>query len=287
MALTTSTATTSSTTALITFYDIALAPPAPKNACSPNPWKTRYALNFKKTPYKTTWVPLPDISSVRGALNIPASRKFADGTPYHTLPVISDPATGRIVGDSFEIAVYLQKQYPSSGAGDLFPAQELGYVFGRDLELPAPIAEAEVAEEHIAAYVKFNTNVDAAFTAHTQLMVQGFPFDPATAEESKAEFSRRAGGVPWEAMLVSGEKREELLRSFEETLGGLARLYERDASGPFLMGSKASYGDFIVGGWLRMSRRMLPADEWEALKGWHSGVFGKLDEALEVFAQMD
>lgn len=286
MTPTTSTSTTSPTTAVITFYDIALAPPAPKTACSPNPWKTRYALNFKNTPYKTTWVPLPAISSVRGALNIPASRKFADGSPYHTLPILSDPATGRIVGDSFEIAVYLQEQYPSSGAGDLFPAQELGFDFERDLALFPPIAEAEVAEGPVAAYARFNTNVDAAFSAHARLMAHGLPFDPATAEECKAEFSRRAGGVPWEVMGVSGEERGELLRSFQETLGGLARLYRRDASGPFLMGSRASYADLIVGAWLRFCRGTLPAEEWEALKGWHIGIFGRLHEALEVFAQM-
>lgn len=269
----------------MTFYDIALAPPIQKSACSPNPWKTRYALNFKNTPYKTTWVPLADISSVRGAFNIPASRKFADGSPYHTLPVLSDPATGRILGDSLEIATYLQKQYPSSGAGDLFPPQELGFVFGRDLELHAPIAEAAV-EGHIAAYAKFNTNVDAAFSAHAQLGVQEFPFDPATAEENKAEFSRRIG-VPWEMLGISGEERGKLLRSFEETLGGLASLYNRDASGPFLIGDRASYADFIVGGWLHWARGTLPGEEWKALKGWHNGIFGRLHEALEVFAQID
>ncbi|KAF3491514.1 uncharacterized protein GIQ15_01031 [Arthroderma uncinatum] len=278
--------TASPTGGLITFYDIALAPPAEKFACSPNPWKTRYALNFKKTPYKTTWVPLLDISSVRGALNIPASRKFADGSPYQTLPVISDPATGRIVGDSFEIATYLQEQYPSSGAGDLFPEQELDFVFGRDLALFAPLAEAKSAEGTAAEYARFNKNVDAAFSAHVQLMAHGLPFDPAVAEECKAAFSRRAG-MPWEVMRISGEGRTKLLKSFEEALGGLARLYERDASGPFLMGNGPNYADFIVGAWLRMSRGTLPKEEWEALKGWHSGVFGKLHEALKAFAQMD
>ncbi|KAK2804350.1 hypothetical protein FQN50_006641 [Emmonsiellopsis sp. PD_5] len=280
---------TPSTTAPITFYDIALAPPAPKTACSPNPWKTRYALNFKNIPYKTAWVPLLDIPSVRGALNIPASRKFADGSPYPTLPIISDPATGRILGDSFEIATYLQEQYPSAGAGDLFPVQELDYVFGRELNLHAPpIAVAETAgdDDNAAAYVKFNTNVDAAFTAHTQLMMEGFPFDPAVAEECKEMFSRRIG-MPWDDLAVSAEKRGELLRSFEEALGGLAGLYERDVSGPFLRGSRPSYADFIVGGWLRFSWGMLPREEWEALKGWHGGVFGRLHEALKVFARMD
>ncbi|KAL3475171.1 hypothetical protein BJX99DRAFT_230130 [Aspergillus californicus] len=273
----------------ITFYDIALAPPITEVACSPNPWKTRYALNFKKRPYKTTWVPLISISSVRGALNIPPSRRFADGSPYHTLPVISDPATGRIVGDSFEIATYLQEQYPESGAGDLFPVQELDYVFGRELDLHAPIAEAQMVEglgAHVAAYARFNMNVDALFTAYAQLSVQGFPFDPAVVEETKAMFERRMG-VPWDALQISEEKREELWRSFEKALGELAKLYRENESGSFLMGGRATYADCIVGGWLRMYRGMMPREEWEALKGWHDGVFGKLHEALEVFAQMD
>ncbi|KAJ5898768.1 hypothetical protein N7495_003512 [Penicillium taxi] len=282
MTSTTSTST-SSTTALMTFYDIALAAPVSESSCSPNPWKSRYALNFKGIPYKTNWVPLLDISSVRGALNIPASRTFADGSPYHTLPVLSDPATGSIVGDSFEIATYLQEQYPSSGAGDLFPVQELDFVFGRDLALIAPIAESQKAEGHLLLYAKFNTNVDAAFSAHVQLMMEGMPFD--AVDECRAEFSRRAGGIPWELMRVKEEKRDDLLNSFEETLGGLASLYLRDASGPFLMGQRASYADFIVGGWLRMSRVSLPEEEWDALKGWHSGVFGRLHEALKMFAQ--
>ncbi|CAG8118711.1 unnamed protein product [Penicillium nalgiovense] len=119
-----------------------------------------------------------------------------------------------------------------------------------------------------------------------RLMVHGFPFDPAVAEECKATFTKRIG-APWDSLAISGEEREELLKAFEETLGGLARLYAMDPSGPFLMGNKASYADFIVGGWLRMSRVMLPVEEWEALKEWHSGIFGRLYEALEAFAQMD
>lgn len=270
----------------MTFYDIALAPPAPKTSCSPNPWKSRYTLNFKKAFYKTTWVPFLDITSVRSALNIPASRTFADGSPYHTLPVLSDPATGRIIGDSFEIATYLHEQYPESGDGDLFPVQDLGYDFGKDLALFAPIAEAKVAKGPLEAYAKFNLNVDAVFTAHTQLTVRGFPFDPATSDECKAVFERRIG-VPWSALDISGEERTKLLKAFEEKLGGLAVFFQRDTSGPFLLGSTPSYADFIVGGWLRMQRGMLPGEEWDALKGWHNGVFGKLSDALEVFSQMD
>ncbi|KGO40588.1 Glutathione S-transferase/chloride channel, C-terminal [Penicillium expansum] len=276
----------SPTTAPMTFYDIALAPPVTKSAASPNPWKSRFALNFKNISYKTTWVPLLDISSVRGPLDIPASRKFADGSPYHTLPILSDPATGRIVGDSFEIATYLQEQYPCSGAGDLFPAQELEFVFVHDMGPYPPIAEAQVSDGPAVAYAKFNTNVDALFSANARVIAQGFPFDPAVAEECKAMFSKRVG-VPWEAMAVGAEERIELFKAFEEALGELAKLYTTDVTGPFILGTRASYADFIVGGWLRMSRAMLPGEEWEALKGWHGGVFGRLDEALEVYSQMD
>lgn len=269
---------------VITFYDIALAPPVIENAASPNPWKSRYALNFKKIPYKTNWILLPDISTVRTSFNVPASRTFADGSPYHTLPMLSDPATGKVIGDSFEIAMYLQRQHPSSG-GDLFPEQDLSFTYGEGPVLFAPIAESKV-EKSIEAYVKFNTSVDAAFTAHVPLMVHGLPFDPATAEQSKAEFSRRAG-IPWEDLSVKGEQRGEMLKSYEQALSGLAELYRRDITGPFLLGNRPSYADFIVGGWLRMSQVTLPKEEWEALTSWHDGIFGQLHQALEAYAQMD
>ena len=124
--------TTSIPSSPIVFYDIAMRPPVEKNCCSPNPWKTRLALNFKGLPYSTSWVALPDIAKVRSSLKVPPCRKFADGTDFFTLPVIEDPATDSLVGDSFDIAVYLQNTYPNSGAGDLFPPQTIDYIFTHD-----------------------------------------------------------------------------------------------------------------------------------------------------------
>ncbi|KAJ5770591.1 uncharacterized protein N7511_002642 [Penicillium nucicola] len=271
----------------LTFYDIALAPPAEESSCSPNPWKTRYALNFKKVPYKTTWVPLPDIPAVRAPLNIPASRTFADGTPYHTLPVVSDPTTSTTVGDSFEIAVYLNKQYPTSGHGDLFPPQDLDFDFTPDPNLFAPIAVADVPSEGpIPAYVRFNTNVDGVFTAHTQLIAGYLPLDPARADETKKTFEERIG-LPWDSLMARGEKRTELLASLEGTLKTLAEMYRRDETGPFLLGARPTYADFIVGGWLRLFYGALPAKEWDVVRMWYGGLFGTLHEALGAFAQMN
>jgi len=276
--------TTSTLPSPIVFYDISMRPPMEKNCCSPNPWKTRLALNFKGLPYSTSWVALPDIGKVRSSLKLPPCRKFADGTDFYTLPIIEDPATGSFVGDSFDIAAYLQNTYPNSGAGDLFPPQTIDYVFTHELAPLVPLSDCR--ESGYPEYAKFNVNVDAAFTAHVQLAVQGFPFDPATAEASKAEFIRRAGVTRWEDFALVGEEREKLKDSFRNTLGGLAKLFLRDTSGPFLLGPRASYADFIIGAWLRMFRVTLPESEWQEVRSWHGGLFGQLHDSLEVYAEV-
>lgn len=240
------------------------------------------ALNFKKVPYSTTWVPLPEVSKVRTNLGVPACRKFADGTDFYTLPIINDTITSTLVGDSFDIAVYLQKTYPNAGAGELFPPQTLDYVFKSDILIPL----TECRSDDYPEYAKFNMNVDAAFTTHVQLTMQEFPLDPATAEITKAEFARRAGVSSWDDLMVAGEAREKVKDSFRETLGGLAKLFLRDTSGPFLLGTRPSYADLIVGGWLRMMSVCLPKSEWEELRSWHGGIFGQLHDALEVYAEM-
>lgn len=262
----------------LVFYDIAMRPPVEKNNSAVNPWKTRLALNFKSLPYSTNWVQLPDVSSVRTSLNIPACRKFADGTEFHTLPILVDPTTSRKLGDSFDIAVYLQKQYPAEN--DLFPPQTLDYVFSPDSAILIPLSECD--EGKYPEYARFNMNVDAAFTTHVALMVQRLQFDPATAEETKAEFVRRAGVSCWEDFAITGEQREKLIGSFRDMLGGLAKLFS--GNGPFLLGDRANYADLIVGAWLRMASKTLPVEEWELVRGWHGGVFGRLHDALEIYA---
>ncbi|KFY15171.1 hypothetical protein V492_02190 [Pseudogymnoascus sp. VKM F-4246] len=268
----------------IIFYDIAQRPPVEETCCAVNPWKSRLALNFKGVPYKTSWVRMPDISKVRGSLNVPACRKFADGSDFNTLPIIHDPATNTFKGDSFDIAVYLQKTYPDSGAGDLFPPQKLDYVLDKDLPILIPLSE--ITGTDFVDYAKFNQNIDAVFTTHVGLMAYGIPLDPATADITKAEFVNRAGVSSFEDFKMVGEARETMKKSFESSLEGLAKLFVRDTSGPFLLGQKASYADIIVGGWLRMARVTLPASEWEELKGWHGGVFGQLHDALDKYAEV-
>ena len=78
-------------------------------------------------------------------------RKLPDDSDFYTLPMIHDAATDTYVGDSFDIAVYLDKQYPASGA-PLFPAGSIG------------------------VHRAFNAHVDALFTRHVVLCSGGLPY---------------------------------------------------------------------------------------------------------------
>lgn len=247
----------------ITFYDIASGPPV--RCYAPNPWKTRYSLNFKRLHnglhYETSWTDLSKVTEVRKSLGAPAVRKHEiDGGDFYTLPVILDRSTGQTLGDSFDIALYLDQTYPSrAGEPDLFPPSTVGL------------------------HRNFNLYVDRLFTNFVVLGVPRIPFNPETAEISKAEFCRRAGRKSWDELDVDTDTRITLVRGFEAALGDLARLFVKRDEGPFLEGSVPMYADLIVGGWLAMMSVVLP--EWEQLRGWHNGLFGQLHDALSKYAQ--
>ncbi|KAI8966318.1 hypothetical protein F5Y11DRAFT_354465 [Daldinia sp. FL1419] len=259
------------------FYDIAMNPPA-----AVNPWKARLALNFKAIPHKTIWVPIPEIEKVRRGLNVPACRKLADGKDFFTLPVLVDPNTNSKIGDSFDIAVYLQKTYPDSGAGDLFPPQVIDYTFDQDLPPWAPPLSKPREDEYVE-YAKFNMHIDRAFSAHVGLMGSGMSLD---SQASKDALVRRAGVKSWDDFVIKGEAREKMKESLRIMLGDLAKLFSKDTSGPFILGKQASYADLIVGGWVYMSHGTLPESEWQEFRSWHDGTFGKLYDALQKYSEV-
>ncbi|KAJ7136022.1 hypothetical protein C8R44DRAFT_769497 [Mycena epipterygia] len=204
----------------IIFYDIASAPPI--TPFTSNPWKTRYALNFKRVHYRTEWVELPDVASVRQKIGAAPVRKFWDGSSFHTLPVIHDASTGQVVGDSFDIALYLDKTYPA----------------GPTLFSPSTIALQ-------AAY---NAYADSFFQPFLPLCIHGIPFNPETAEVSKAAFCWRAGKERWDELTVVGEERARLLEKFDAALGGEMAKWYSHSDGPFMEGENPLYADFILGG---------------------------------------
>lgn len=179
----------------IIFYDIASS--LPLRTFAPNPWKTRFALNFKCLPYRTQWVDMPDIASLREELGVPANRTHPDSTPYHTLPVVQDATTGKLLGDSFEIALYLESAYPEGPS------------------LFRPLTTGLTAA--------LNAHVDGIFTKFASLCSQ-MPFDPRVEDAVSAMFARRAAATPPD-LQFGNEQPEKMLVSFEAALGELAKAY--------------------------------------------------------------
>lgn len=262
-------------------YDI--SSPLKPRSYAPNPSKARLALSFKRVPFKTTWVDILDIPDVREGLSCAATRKLDDGSDFYTLPMLRDPASGRVVGDSFDIANYLEDTFPDSG-GCLFPSDSTRT--GLDYESPhkdtpffAPLTSNQGSKNE--AYARFNLHVDATFSAHVVLVSQYMPFNPDTADAVKALFIRRAHLRSWDDLRVQGEAREQLKVAFKEALTSLAQLFMIHDTGPYLEGKQANYADLIVGGWLNMLSVTMPEEEWKDFRTWHSGVFARLHDALQ------
>lgn len=264
----------------LVFYDISSSK---ERSYAPNPSKARLALSFKRVPFKTTFVDIPDIPEIRKGLNCPAVRKLDDGSDYYTLPMLREPASNKVIGDSFDIANYLEDTYPDSG-GCLFPLDSTRT--GLDYQSPnkdtvffAPLTSNEGSKNE--EYARFNLHIDATFSAYVVLYAYFLPFNPDTAEATKAVMAKRAHLNSWEDLKMQDEAREGLKAGFREALTSLAQLFMVHDSGPYLEGTKANYADLIVGGWLNMLSVVMPEDEWKDFRTWHDGVFARLYDALQ------
>lgn len=212
--------------------------------------------------YDTCWTELIEVTKVRKALGAPPCRKhYLDNTDFYTLPVVVDHNTNQVVGDSFEIALYLDEAYPSSP--QLFP------------------------DSAAVSLREFNTHVDKIFAEYVVLGYHNIPFNPKTAARTRAEFCRRAARQRWDEFAVRGHERAEMLEQFEKALEELAEWYSKKASGPPLSDAVTpTYADFIVGGWLWMIKETLP--EWSMVRTWQDGLWGRLHDTLsQTYGQAD
>ncbi|KAF2688249.1 hypothetical protein K458DRAFT_415278 [Lentithecium fluviatile CBS 122367] len=263
-------------------YDI--SSPIQPRPYAPNPSKARFALSFKRVPFKTTWVDILDIPDVRKGVGCPAVRKLDDGSDFYTLPMLRDPTSGRILGDTFDIANYLEDMFPDSG-GRLFPPDStrtgLNYESPhKDTVFIAPLTSHQEGSKN-EAYARFNMHVDATFTAHVMLVAQFTPFNANTADAVRALFMKRAHLSSWDDICILGEAREQLKAAFKEALTLLAQLFMVHETGPYLEGKQPTYADMIVGGWLNYLSALIPEEEWKDFRTWHSGVFARLHDALQ------
>jgi glutathione S-transferase len=167
-------------------------------------------LHIKGLPYTTKWLDLVDIPPEMKKLGI-ASREVWDGNLNYTVPSIFDPNTKRAVTDSFEIAKYLDAEYPAT----------------------TPIVPPGTRA------------LQAAMTARINEMMFGIwpitlPHIFATLGERDVEYFR-ASREKWfskkfEDIAPTGEKHEEAVKGFERALGEVGGWIDAGGPGAMLLG---------------------------------------------------
>lgn len=154
----------------------------------------------------------------------------------------------------------------------------------------------------------FSQYIDGLFTKYAILCTE-MPFAPEVADKVKAMFAKRAGAMSVDLSL-GDEQREQMMQQYEASLGELAKAYRhtggttdywwraggtadaqrqrpppgREQGGPFLDGDEPCYSDFIVGAWLKMSEAAMKPEDWQRVRTWQGGLWGRVVDGLSKWS---
>ncbi|EED77185.1 predicted protein [Postia placenta Mad-698-R] len=242
---------------LITLYDIQCK--LDSTAWSPHTWRTRIILNYKKLPYQTTWMPLPDVQTVLPAVGVLPTRT---AVPHYTVPAIVDELEGSpavVMSDSGLIADYLERTYPEPSI----------YHGAKALQM-----------EHVGA-------VSQHVLSRMGFMV--FPNTPRLLEGREREYylNTRKGifGVELDDMFPE-ERQEEMWANLKEgfaALGAYIDGIEHSEQWFFSKTSEPGYADFVLGAtmiWFKLSG---PEKGWERISEWDGGKWARFFRNLEPY----
>lgn len=246
----------------------------------------RLTLNMKGIPYRTVWVDSPDLAShciSIGAEPTSYTTNPIDGskTPRYTFPVIHDPATGATVSDSFKIARYLEKTYPSHVSSKVTKS---GFRLGEDFKLvPEGTAALQMAFEDIWI-AKVGSNA-------APMMVVNIANSAATAR-AREDFRQKREAL-WGKKLEEVCPPEARPGMWKKALEGLKQvgswIDENGSEGQFVMGDKLSWADVVIWTWLLMMRRMWGEEneEWKELMSFEGGRWKRFLEVIMTWNYVD
>ena len=235
--------------------------------------KVRVALNYQGVPYTQSYISYPDIRPILESLG------HASQKPDHsdqTLPAIYHPESlqdkvpgGQVMIESMDIAFHLDELHPEH---PLFPAT------------PSSTREKTVElVQHVA------TLYQKTFGAGRAMKI-AIPKVPTYLDDRGAEYflrTRTASHPQKKSPLEWPSKDpEEDWSAYEKTLGPIAELLARDASGPFFMGETFSFADAIAVAHMIWFER---GDEayLKRISRVHGGVFGKLYDRVKAEGWID
>jgi glutathione S-transferase len=222
----------------------------------------RYTLNYKNLDYKTVYYEFPDMRKEFEKLGIPPSSVGPDG-PSYTVPSLTDDSTNSRLSESFNIALYLDKQYPNTPK--VFP----------------PGTEALQAAFH----EEFYKVVEPTFPIF-------FPKCAGGLNKSSADYfdSTRAKmfGMSMADYEPKGEARVKAWKKVQDAFDTLDGWMSK-SSGPYFMGETVSFADFVIGGLLSEFRLTMGEDskEWKDVMTWNNGRWAGLKKNLDTWANTD
>ncbi|KIJ51556.1 hypothetical protein M422DRAFT_44081 [Sphaerobolus stellatus SS14] len=217
------------------------------------PMRTRLSLNFKEIPFKTEWLEYPDIKPTLLKLGAAAGATLPDGTPYYTLPVISDPnnltADGKptVISESQIIAQYLDEQYPSKKT--LIPEGTKALI--------------AIFQDYLLKNVIMPSGALILPAFLTVLTDASEPYFRATREGYL--------GKKLEEVCPEGSKeREEGWKNVRKGLSQVAGFLDKNGGGIFVMGQIPSFADLLIAAAFHNFITFAPKD-WEEVCKWDGG----------------
>jgi len=257
----------------IIFYDIKSSPEVPEaKGFSPNTLKTRFSLNYKRLPYKTIYLSIPEIAPTLKGLGLGPTA----GPIAFTLPVIIDPTPSgppNVVRDSATIAKYLDATYPDPGR-TLYPG--------------GSHALQELFDRHFGTHI---------LPISIPLLV---PLVPPILDVGSLEHFLRtrevAFGKPLSQVRPKGAALDAAWESLKQELGVLNSLLQNNdverggTGGDYVMGDKFSFADCVLVGFFSWMNKVKPEADgngWERVRGWHNGRWERLWNKCEEFMHVE
>ncbi|KAA1472646.1 hypothetical protein DENSPDRAFT_838977 [Dentipellis sp. KUC8613] len=279
----------------ITFFDLPTQVGIPT---SPNTWKLRFALNFKRLTYTTHWTPTSLATEICQAHGIPPSGTHADGSPHYTVPALvdftpqrDDPRVAPVcLSDSTRIIEYLERTYPDPTASDS-PSKasnedEDDYPHPRVLFPAHSRALHAFVEHHVQNVLKpplynlFTLSLYATKLPRDQVdyaarrtrakgvgSVEELQVSGAAARE--AEWAKLR-----DAFKVLADAQCEAERYYSQAEGAAA--WKTSAGIPVFQPPGVTYADLAVCAVLMMLRNISPGEAWPVVREWDDGRWARL-----------
>ena len=230
--------------------------------------KRRLALNYKKIPYTTEWVPTADIKSTCIKYGIPPSGTRPNGEPHYTLPALIDhtnPDYPVMLSDSIPIIEYLEKTYPSPPERRLLP----------DGTTPLQLLFTEFVLPKILIFVP-------------SLAIMAFYRSKTPRDQ--ADFRKRteaAYGKKLEEIEKQGPEREAAYKELEELFGKLVTAWRKNENHPFIMGERPTLADLAVAAILIFFKLISPNELWVRVSGWDDAFWLRYLNAFSGWMNVD